>query len=377
IINSNFPGRLGALARYLTASGHEVLFVARYGRREASLPGVQRLVLKIRDVAVGEERGMVQLWKRTLHVGEQALAPMRLLAREFRPDMVLSTHAEGIAFFAHALLPEAFHVFYPGDDVPYAEAGAMRDMRSLRVLQGDCCIAFTRADVRSLPDVLQSWIHLATPWVETELLDPAQAKVFLPDGRTAAPELISVDMKGLDETATRAVRRLMVDLLTLRPRCHAVLEYGENHAGTLWLRRLPEDVRSRLHAAEFLPLAARRDLFCTSSLHLCQNERDGLFPGRLEAMSCGALLMSPLSGEKFLKPGINMLPFPQDSHRKRLAAVLHALEHAPDYAPLRTRARQDVLAVYAPELVLPAHTAMLMDAYAEHRRHDSPQREDA
>ena len=96
IINNNFPGRLGALARYLTASGHEVLFAARYGRREASLPGVQRLVLKIRDVAVGEDRGMVQLWKRTLHVGEQALAPLRLLAREFRPDMVLSTHAEGL-----------------------------------------------------------------------------------------------------------------------------------------------------------------------------------------------------------------------------------------------------------------------------------------
>ncbi|WP_298068476.1 hypothetical protein, partial [uncultured Mailhella sp.] len=207
----------------------------------------------------------------------------------------------------------------------------------------------------------------ATPWVETELLDPVQAKTFLPDGRTAAPELISVDMKGLDEAGTRAVRRLVVDLLTLRPRCHAVLEYGQNHAGTLWLRRLPEDVRSRLHAAEFLPLAARRDLFCTSALHLCPNERDGLFPGRLEAMSCGALLMSPLSEEGFLKPGINMLPFPQDSHRKRFAAVLHALEHAPDYAPLRTRARQDVLAAYAPELVLPAHAAMLMEAYAAHR----------
>ena len=61
-----------------------------------------------------------------------------------------------------------------------------------------------------------------------------------------------------------------------------------------------------------------------------------------------------------------MLPLPQDS-RKRLAAVLQALDHAREFTPLRARARETVLAAFTPQAVLPGHAAMLMEAYAAKR----------
>ncbi len=356
-IHNNFPGRLGALARTLAASGHEVLFAASHGRRGASLAGVQRTLLKIRVKPRAGGNGAVQAWENALSVGGRAIAPLRVLAGDFHPDMVLSTHAEGLAFFARHAFPQAFHVFY------LDLAPAPPDIAALRALQSDFCVAFSEAARLALPKTLHSRVRIMPPWLDPEL-DPAGAEAFLPEILEKGAELVSVDMTGLTEDQEGDTRRLALEFLALRPRCHAVLDYGENSTDVLWARRLPADLHRRLHVASFLPLAARRDLLCASSIFLCPAKTTGLFPGRLDAMACGALILSPVpEGVPLLRPGENMLLFPEGSHRKRLSTLIAALDHARDFAPVRARARQCALESFAPETVLPAHAAMLMQAF--------------
>ena len=46
VVSHVFPGEFGQLAAALAAAGHEVVFAAAHGRREARIPGVRHLDLR-------------------------------------------------------------------------------------------------------------------------------------------------------------------------------------------------------------------------------------------------------------------------------------------------------------------------------------------
>lgn len=370
-IDANYPGRLGLLAGYLARQGHELLFASRHSRKDFSLPQVKRVILKCygsRPVS-GQDAG-IERWRQTVTSGSLTFGPLSTLGADLQPDMVLSTLLDGAAFFATQALPHAFHVFYAtlgGFSGP--ELHAMIAVQSLCVLQSHKAFVFTEGDRSRFAPVLWPLLEPVCPWVDTEALTPALARPCAPEG---SGEWVSVRMQGLPRERERATRRLVLGLLLRRPRCHVFLDYGESGGGkTLWLQRLPEELRHRIHAGGRQELALRRDLLHASFLHIIPGATPATRMARLEAMSCGALLMAPPLAEEAEDtaveyPGKTMLALPAEA-AQQLAAVTDALDHQREYAAVRAAARAAVCARFSPEVALPRHAARLMECYERFR----------
>lgn len=56
VVSHVFPGEFGQLAAALAAAGHEVVFAAAHGRREARIPGVRHLDLRDAPCAASRRR---------------------------------------------------------------------------------------------------------------------------------------------------------------------------------------------------------------------------------------------------------------------------------------------------------------------------------
>ena len=121
-LNYTFPGPLGTMAASLAAlPGNEVLFASEYGRRDFSLPGVKRVLLK---KPKDRKKAAVSISTPALDAGERdwtmaylrgratASSLMGVLAEGFEPDMVILSGSMGNGLFVRNLFPEAFLVGY-------------------------------------------------------------------------------------------------------------------------------------------------------------------------------------------------------------------------------------------------------------------------
>ena len=101
--------------------GNEVLFASEYGRRDFSLPGVKRVLLK---KPKDRKKAAVSISTPALDAGERdwtmaylrgratASSLMGVLAEGFEPDMVILSGSMGNGLFVRNLFPEAFLVGY-------------------------------------------------------------------------------------------------------------------------------------------------------------------------------------------------------------------------------------------------------------------------
>ena len=101
--------------------GNEVLFASEYGRRDFSLPGVKRVLLK---KPKDRKKAVASISTPALDAGERdwtmaylrgratASSLMGVLAEGFEPDMVILSGSMGIGLFVRNLFPEAFLVGY-------------------------------------------------------------------------------------------------------------------------------------------------------------------------------------------------------------------------------------------------------------------------
>ena len=121
-LNYTFPGPLGTMAASLAAlPGNEVLFASEYGRRDFSLPGVKRVLLK---KPKDRKKAVASISTPALDAGERdwtmaylrgratASSLMGVLAEGFEPDMVILSGSMGNGLFVRNLFPEAFLVGY-------------------------------------------------------------------------------------------------------------------------------------------------------------------------------------------------------------------------------------------------------------------------
>ena len=101
--------------------GNEVLFASEYGRRDFSLPGVKRVLLK---KPKDRKKAVASISTPALDAGERdwtmaylrgratASSLMGVLAEGFEPDMVILSGSMGNGLFVRNLFPEAFLVGY-------------------------------------------------------------------------------------------------------------------------------------------------------------------------------------------------------------------------------------------------------------------------
>lgn len=380
--HKNFPGRFGFMAAHLAANPeNEVLFASCHQRSGAAVPRVRRVIVKP-DAARRPQReeNYAQSWCAAMLSGKSRYTFLERLNAEFRPHWVLSSAFGGISFFVPRAFPQAFHVFYAGlEHAPRTAEGlseakkAELNMQGMQALQSRLCFAFSEDQRNLFPEALRPAVRLVTPWVDTDWMKPDASAAFCHDAFAPAPgsELVSLDMQGLAADRASSLLKLVAALLGARPSCRMVLCFGGNPVRRLfeaWHGGLPEKPRGRVCLADFLRPGEYRDLFRASTVHVCMGARPSPPPGRLEAMSCGAVVMMPAPvADALLKPGENMLPFPPGGWEEQLEAIVEALDQPDRLAAIGASARRDVVRALSPQVLVPPHVALLLAEYEAFR----------
>lgn len=376
--NNSFPGQFEGLARHFAfRPDHDVLFASSYGRRDFSLPGVRRILLRnAHERAPQGKDEFTRQWIRAVHTGRDARnAFMQLAQSGFEPDMVLFSSGCGESLFLKEVFPRSFRVAYldfdrstpePGGDRPEDEKRNFALLaQSMTLLQGHAAFTFS-GDERNIPAFLRPVVGIVPPFVDTDFFSPEHAGAFLSEGFdfSRVEELVSFDMKGLP--ATDHAYTVAARLLLQRPACHVLITCrGQDGADLPPDHPLPETARAcpgRLHIRNMLRRYEYRNMLAASTVHVSPSS-DCRPTELLEALSCETILMArpSSSGSGAFLPGKTMLAWP-DTPEDQLRTLVHALDERREMASLRRNGREAVRADHDQARILPRHAARLLTA---------------
>lgn len=219
VVSHVFPGEFGQLAAALAAAGHEVIFAAAHGRREARIPGVRHMDLRdvpLRRPPEGEEDPYgVALAGRILdrtcaRARDGARRLVRLRAAGWEPQIVCCSAAHGNGLLARGLFPQAFFVVY-GEwyTAPEGEAFAPQAVGNLlqAAALGESHLAFTSTDWQRTryPEALAQRLEVWPRCVDTAFFSPPPVGAKAPE-----EELITFSGRGME--SPQAFLRLLAGL---------------------------------------------------------------------------------------------------------------------------------------------------------------------
>ncbi|MDE7065647.1 MAG: glycosyltransferase [Desulfovibrionaceae bacterium] len=370
--NNSFPGQFEALAGYFAARPeHTVLFASSYGRRDFSIAGVRRILLKsAHERAPKGKDEFIRQWTRAVNAGREARGAFTQLKQSgYEPDVTLFTAGCGESLFLKDVFPDSFRAAYLDLDRHVPEEDDEKSAfafltRSMALFHGQAVFALS-GDPRGIPDFLRPVVGMTSPFVDTDFFRPESAAPFLCDGRVFSrerEELVSIDGKGLSETDISLAVAL---LLRKRPDCHVLLA-GCDCAGTPpgVFAELARACPGRLHLRGVSGRAEYRDMLAASTVHVCPSPRSRMRE-LMEALSCGALLLarpSSTPGTRVLIPGKTMLTWP-DSTEEQVRLLHHALDDRQTREALCRNGRKAVRTHHAQETILPRHVDDLLRAY--------------
>ena len=368
--NNSFPGQFEALARYFAARPeHTVLFASSYGRRDFSIAGVRRILLKAsHERAQKGKDECIRQWTWAVTAGREARGAFAQLRQSgFEPDMVLFTAGCGESLFLKDVFPASFRAVYLDSDKHAPEGDDEKNAcafltRNIALLHGHVVFALS-GDEQGIPYVLRPVVGMAPPFVDTDFFRPESAGPFGCDGLAFSreTELVAIDMKGVSETAALSAARLLRE----RPDCHVLL-VGRDRAGADLgaFAELARACPGRLHAQVMLSRTEYRDMLAVSTVYVSPSPHSRVRE-LLEAVSCGALLLarpSSTPGTVALIPGKTMLTWP-DSAEDQLRLLHHALDNRQARETLCRNGQKAVWTHHAQKIILPRHAAELLNAY--------------
>lgn len=329
--NDDFPGHFEALASMLSAMPeHEVVFASLYGRRDFSLPGVRRAILKPyrkRPSREGDEA--VQEWSRAVCAGKFALSSFQTLAENgFEPDMILFSSGAGISLFLDRAFPAAFRAAYIDSSLPRRihpdepdRNMAVHMVQSSVLFQCHKAYAFSPQHTAAMPGLTGQLVESLTPCVDAEFFRRENAAPFPCEGLDGADELVSIEVRGSTGIGQGLVA-VVAGLLVHRPGCHVLFLCGSE----LVCQKIREafaglgEAACRIHAREVLKRTDFRDALCASSVYVCPAGQ-GLTPEKMAAMSCGTPLIAP----PCLHAGADAAMLALPAEPKALFVLLHRL----------------------------------------------------
>ena len=367
--NNSFPGQFEALAGRLAAHPeHEVFFASNYGRRDFSIAGVRRIVLKARhDRAPKAGDETVRQWAGVVHTARTARDVfIKLGEGGFAPDMVLFSAACAESLFLQEAFPHAYRVAYLNADKLAPEQGrACEKSMPEALMQGMALLhahtAFVFGEAQNLPPLLRSAVGVIPPCVDTEFF--RSERPFAIDGEEFLPgtELISVETAGLPQSDPLPVA--MAHLLRQRPECHVLLTGGDSSLSGP-LEALARVFPDRVHTMGQVSRATYRDMLSASAVRIVPTP-DCTMRILMEALSCGTLLLSRTCSSSDagpLVPGKTMLAWP-DTLKGQLHLLNDMLNNHAVAEKLRHEAREAVLAHYELNTVLSNHVETLFEGY--------------
>lgn len=375
-INNAFPDVFGPLAALFAEDAEsEVLFLSGYGRREYSIPGVRRVVLKVnrRHGAYAEERPGPDI-DRDYAMAKQACGAFAdLRSMGFVPDIVLATARRGYALFVPEAFPESFLVGYAGADYAAPDAltpgGFSADLVQSRLMLHShvwCAGPFGKASLpsnRSASEVRM----LASPFC-------ADTAFFSPGPVSRKGEDISFRITDADAFAKSRLDIALPVLLRRRPHCRLILTCGD--AATQdslreWASGLSSGLPARVAVVRRSDRKLCRDILRAVRAHAFVGAGAGLAQEVLESMSCAALTLVPKdlvpTGEEdnaVIRPGVDGLVHAVSSAEEWLNIFLGILDDPRTSDAMGGAARSVILKRYDCRKVLLRHKELLLDAYS-------------
>lgn len=316
-----------------------------------------------------------------------------LLARGFRPDLVVVHPGWGDALFLRHVLPGVPVIVYAeyfyrpeGADLDYdRDLGGGLDRRCalelrnavlLHALEGATAAVTPTLWQRDLhPEPFRRRIRMIHEGVDTDLVRPnGAATLSLPDGRTLtrADEVITYVARDLEpHRGFPALMRALPSLLAARPRAEVLICGGEGVSygrpppgGGSWRRHLLAEIGPlppRVHFLGRLPYDRYLTLLQVSRLHLYPSAPFVLSWSVVEAMAAGCLVLASDTApvREVIVPGVNgMVADPRDPESfAARAAELLAAGDALD--PLRRAARRTILARFRRDRALARWSALI------------------
>lgn len=389
-VSQTFPGALGLLAGAMAATGNEVFFAAELGRKNARIPGVQRVVLRRSEPLIFEKSATPALDAATkevsafMHAERSASVALAFLRRpEQQPDIVCCAGDTGITLLLKAMFPRAFFLGYaewyynsllfarlkdgPSGDVPAARL-VLRNAYQAACL-AECNLTFTATNwqKKQYPQPLAQNIEVFPRCVDTEAYTPLKPGEAVPEILKGAGEVVTITGRGMESTREflHIVSALKL-LLDKRPTCHVTL-----------LAKLPEDAAKheefkgmldspRVHVMPFVEVEEYRALLRRSDLYLYPNDSNMLSSGIFEALSCGLNIMATNRGAvaEIVRDGKEAYLFNIGDDAASLCERMgKILDTRAELGAMREAARNTVLANFSMKKELPRQLRRISDAY--------------
>lgn len=395
-LHPNMPGQYKHLAQAFGAEGgHEIYFINQY--KKVEIPGVTRIDYRPhRNASPHAHRYLAQTEKAVLQ-GQEVWRTCKALRdkKGFSPDIILAHPGWGDALFLKDLFPNAkmfcFLEFYYralGADVgfdskeqPEADSFARLRMKNVtNLLSLDAC------DWGLTPTVWQWSVHppeyrhkisVLHDGVDVEQCKPDPNAVFtLPNGKSfkLGDELVTYATRNFEPyRGFPSFMRAAEIILKERPNCHIIavggdeVSYGKPApAGTTYRQMMMQEVKlpeDRFHVLGPIPYQQLMTLFQVSAAHIYLTYPFVLSWSTLEAMACGAALVSNATPPvlEVIEDGKNGLLTDFFSPRDIANRTYQLLDAKDGNASLRAAARKTVVERFDVKKLMPLHMQLVRD----------------
>lgn len=391
-IHQNFPAQFGSIGVYLAAQGWDVTFAT--ARQDAMPPrGCRMLRFAAQREPSDSTHRYLQGTERAILNGQGfARTALQVATTGYRPDLIVAHSGWGSGTFARSVWPDVPLISY----IEWFYSYPLIDRLGPPPVEEVPAEERSRLLVRNTPfllDAEQSEMILCPTFFQAERFPPhyRERLTVVHDGVDCVanvPEpgkpmrLEGLDLSDADEVVTYATRsmephrgfpefmRALARVQKRRPGLQAVIA-GEDRVaygsrlpeGESWKKRMLAELDLDLNRVHFTGLLARPDfrtLLQATSLHVYFTLPFVLSWSLLEAMSCGAPILSSdvAPVREVLTNGISGRLVDHGDVSAVAAAIEAALDDRPAMARMGASARQTVLQRYDSRWIYPAKAEM-------------------
>ncbi len=396
-VHQNFPGQYLHVARKLGATpGNQVVFITQ--RKDASLPGVQKIVYKPhRTLTKDVHHYLRDTEAAVLNAQEVARAALSLKRSGFVPDVMAGHNGWGEIWYLKEVFPDVplvgyFEFFYRhrGADVGFDpketeifDTGPRVRTKNLGNLlgldsvdQGQCATQWQKS---LYPKRYHPMLKVVHEGIDTTLVKPdPQARLQLPGPGvelSAADEVVTYVARNLEpHRGFPSFMRSLPAILKRRPRAHVIVIGGDSASygprlpkGQTYRQCMLEEVGteldlSRVHFLGKVPYSTYLKVLQISRAHVYLTYPFVLSWSMLEAMSAGCLVIGSKTApvQEVITDGKDGLLVDFFSPDEIAKETVTALEKPETFATIRKHARRTIVEKYDLRSVcLPAQIRLL------------------
>lgn len=346
-----FPGPLAPIASWLGAQPcFQVIFAACRARRDVSLSGAQRVILRPYQLKGSEGEGVLGMWDEALKAARSARKTLEIVKKSgFAPDMIFNASSNGSAMGAGDVFPDAFRVNFVEDEkfIKPGQADMRREVQNLQILNNNLNFVFSPHARLAYPRELRPRLKIAP-----RLTDYAYFSAPTGIGRQ---KTLTIFCCG-DEERTAAIATA---ILASAPDYRVVVAPGNSFVN----RKLQALIQgeSRLEIRQINRQEALRELLAASALALFPENNGPI----LEALSAGAPVLLSRKSQYSIK-GCQIVG--DDAADAWAAAAAKILKNPAELIKKGLEGQAATREKYAAEAVMPAFFPQILNAWEEFER---------